>query len=74
VYGLGNGLGLNQWEAPFFNESDAREVGALSVGATEVAANMALALRVVLESEGKLIVSGDSFLVTASGAASLLGK
>jgi len=74
MFGLGNGLGLNQWEAPFFNESDAREVGALSVGATEVAANMALALRVVLESDGKLIVSGDSFLVTASGAASLLGK
>jgi Xaa-Pro aminopeptidase len=74
VYGLGNGLGLNQWEAPFLNESDAREVGAVSVGATELAENMALALRVVFESEGKLIVSGDSFLVTASGPVSLLGK
>jgi Xaa-Pro aminopeptidase len=71
VYGLGNGLGLNQWEAPFLSESDAREVGALSVGATELAENMALALRVVFESEGKLIVSGDSFLVAASGPASL---
>jgi Xaa-Pro aminopeptidase len=74
VYGLGNGLGLNQWEAPFLNESDAREVGARSVGAKDLAENMALALRVVFESEGKLILFGDSFLVTAGGPASLLGK
>ena len=74
VYGLGNGLGLNQWEAPFLNESDAREVGARSVGAKVLAENMALALRVVFESEGKLILFGDSFLVTAGGPASLLGK
>src|ERR1041384_3736722 len=71
-YGLGNGIGLNQWEAPFLTESDAREVGALSVGATELAENMAMALRVVFESEGKLIVIGDSFIVTANGSASLL--
>jgi Xaa-Pro aminopeptidase len=74
VYGLGNGLGLNQWEAPFLNESDAREVGARSVGAKDLAENMALALRVVFESEGKLILFGDSFLVAASGPQSLLGK
>jgi Xaa-Pro aminopeptidase len=74
VYGLGNGLGLNQWEAPFLNESDAREVGARSVGAKELAENMAVALRVVFESEGKLILFGDSFLVAAKGPASLLGK
>ena len=74
VYGLGNGLGLNQWEAPFLNEHDAREVGARSVGAKVLAENMALALRVVFESEGKLILFGDSFLVTAGGPASLLGK
>ncbi|HEY1373407.1 MAG TPA: M24 family metallopeptidase, partial [Candidatus Binatia bacterium] len=74
VYGLGNGLGLNQWEAPFLSESDAREVGARSVGAKELAENMAVALRVVFESEGKLILYGDSFLVTASRPVSLLGK
>ncbi len=74
VYGLGNGLGLNQWEAPFLNESDAREAGARSVGAKELAENMAVALRVAFESEGKLILFGDSFLVTASGPTSLLGK
>src|SRR5262249_34057225 len=74
VYGLGNGIGLNQWEAPFLNESDAREVGARSVGAKEIAENMAVALRVVFESEGKLMLFGDSFLVAANGPASLLGK
>ena len=73
VYGIANGIGLNQWEAPFLNESDAREVGAASVGATTLNENMTLALRVTFETEGKLILYGDSFEVTASGARSLLG-
>jgi Xaa-Pro aminopeptidase len=73
VYGLANGIGLNQWEAPFLNESDAREVGAASVGATALNENMTLALRVTFETEGKLILYGDSFEVTASGAKSLVG-
>jgi Xaa-Pro aminopeptidase len=73
VYGLANGIGLNQWEAPFLNESDAREVGAASVGATTLNENMTLALRVTFETEGKLILYGDSFQVTASGPKSLLG-
>ncbi|MGH7793450.1 MAG: M24 family metallopeptidase [Candidatus Binatia bacterium] len=73
VYGLANGIGLNQWEAPFLNESDAREVGAASVGATTLNENMTLALRVTFETEGKLILYGDSFQVTASGAKSLVG-
>jgi Xaa-Pro dipeptidase len=72
VYGLANGIGLNQWEAPFLNEDDARQVGAPSVGATTLKENMTLALRVTFESEGKLILFGDSFEVTASGAKSLL--
>ena len=71
LYGLANGIGLNQWEAPFLNESDAREVGAASVGATTLNENMTLALRVVLETEGNLVIHGDSFEVTASGARSL---
>jgi hypothetical protein len=33
---------------------------------------MTLALRVTFESEGKLILFGDSFEVTASGARSLI--
>jgi Xaa-Pro aminopeptidase len=73
VYGIGNGIGLNQWEAPFLNEDDARQVGSPSVGATVLNENMTLGLRVTFETEGKLILFGDSFKVTASGAASLLG-
>jgi Xaa-Pro aminopeptidase len=72
VYGLANGIGLNQWEAPFLNEDDARAVGAPSVGATTLKENMTLALRVAIETEGKLILFGDSFVVTATGGSSLL--
>jgi len=72
MYGLANGIGLNQWEAPFLTESDAREVGAASVGATTLNESMTLALRVTFETEGKMIFYGDSFEVTASGAKSLL--
>jgi Xaa-Pro dipeptidase len=72
VYGVANGIGLNQWEAPFLHEDDARQVGAPSVGATTLNENMTLALRVTLENESKLILFGDSFEVTASGARSLL--
>ena len=73
VYGLANGIGLNQWEAPFLNESDAHEVGAATVGATTLNENMTLALRVTIETEGKIVLFGDSFQVTASGAKSLVG-
>jgi hypothetical protein len=34
---------------------------------------MTLALRVTFETEGKVIIYGDSFEVTTSGAKSLLG-
>ena len=73
VYGLANGIGLNQWEAPFLNADDAQQVGAPSVGATTLNENMTLALRVTIETEGKLVLYGDSFQVTAAGAKSLLG-
>ena len=73
VYGLANGIGLNQWEAPFFNEDDACQVGAPSMDATVLNEGMALALRVAFESEGKMILFGDSFQVTAGGARSLVG-
>ena len=74
VYGLANGIGLNQWEAPFLNERAAREVGAVTVGATTLNENMTLALRVTIESEGKIVIYGDSFQVTASGPRSLVGN
>jgi Xaa-Pro aminopeptidase len=74
VYGLANGIGLNQWEAPFLNESDAHEVGAAAVGATTLNENMTLALRVTIETEGKIVLFGDSFQVTAGGARTLVGS
>ena len=74
VYGLANGIGLNQWEAPFLNERDAHEVGAATVGAKTLNENMTLALRVTIESEGKVVIYGDSFQVTASGARPLVGN
>ena len=72
VYGLANGIGLNQWEAPFLNASDAHEVGATTVGVSTLNENMTVALRVTIESEGKIVLYGDSFQVTASGAKSLV--
>ena len=74
MYGLANGIGLNQWEAPFLNESDAQEVGAPTVGPTILAEHMTLALRAAFQTEGKMIIFGDSFEVTADGAKSLLGN
>jgi len=74
VYGLANGIGLNQWEAPFLNEDDARQVGAPTVGAVTLNENMTLALRVTFETEGKMILYGDSFQVTANGEESLVGN
>lgn len=74
VYGLANGIGLNQWEAPFLNEDDARQVGAASVGAATLDESMTLALRVTYETEGKLVLFGDSFEVKANGAKSILGS
>ena len=74
VYGLANGIGLNQWEAPFLNESDAHEVGAATVGAATLNENMTLALRVTIETEGKIVLFGDSFQVTPEGARTLVGS
>jgi Xaa-Pro aminopeptidase len=70
-YGLGNGIGLNQWEAPFLSEDEARQVGSPSVGATVLNENMTLALRVAFETEGRLILFGDSYEVTPDGPKSL---
>jgi Xaa-Pro aminopeptidase len=73
-YGLGNGIGLNQWEAPFLSEEEAWQVGSTSVDATAFSEYMTLALRVTLETEGKLVLFGDSFELVASGARSLIGR
>jgi len=73
-YGLANGIGLNQWEAPFLSDDDAQQVGAQSVGATTLDENMTLALRVAIESEAMIVLYGDSFQVTASGAKTLVAS
>jgi Xaa-Pro aminopeptidase len=73
MYGLGHGIGLNQWEAPFLNENDAAEVGAPVIDAANLNEGMTLALRVVFESVGKLILYGDTYEVTGDGPKSLLG-
>jgi len=72
IYGLGHGIGLNQWEAPFLNANDADEVGTPAIGAATLKENMTLALRVTFETEGKLIIYGDSYEVTSGGPRSLL--
>ncbi|MGE5304713.1 MAG: M24 family metallopeptidase [Alphaproteobacteria bacterium] len=72
-YGLGNGIGLNQWEAPFLSDDEARQIGSTSPNVASFEESMTLALRVVLENDGKLALCGDSFEVTAHGAVSLIG-
>jgi Xaa-Pro dipeptidase len=72
MYGLGHGIGLNQWEAPFLNEDDAREVSAPMLETSTLKQGMTLALRVVLNSHGKLILYGSSYEVTEEGPKSLL--
>jgi Xaa-Pro aminopeptidase len=71
-YGLGQGIGLHQWEAPFFNAEDAREVGAPAVDAAMLSEGMTMALRVTFESEGKLILYGNSYEVTRDGPSCFL--
>ena len=72
VYGFGNGIGLSQWESPFFSEEEARQMGFTTGGSPSLQQDMTLALRVVFESAGKLVVFGDSFQVTANGPVSLI--
>jgi hypothetical protein len=72
IYGLGHGIGLNQWEAPFLNANDAAEVDAPTFDSNMLQEGMTMALRVTLESEGKLIIYGNSYEVTSGGPRPLL--
>jgi len=72
MYGLGNGIGIDQWEAPFLSEDEARQMRVATGGTPALGKDMTLALRVVFETEGKLIVFGDSFQVAPDGPKSLL--
>lgn len=71
LYGLGNGIGLNQWEAPYLSEDESRQVESASVGAVSLQPAMTLALRVVLDTEGKRVIFGDTYQVTPDGPKSL---
>ncbi|HSK28456.1 MAG TPA: M24 family metallopeptidase [Candidatus Limnocylindria bacterium] len=71
-YGLANGIGLNQWEAPFLSDDDAQEVAAPRVDAPTLVENMTMALRAAIETEGRIVLFGDSVEVTADRARSLL--
>jgi Xaa-Pro aminopeptidase len=71
-YGLGNGIGLNLWEPPFLSDHEARQMG--FTGASLVQPDMTLALRVFFETEGKLIIFGDTYQVTPTGPKGLIGK
>jgi len=72
VYGFGNGIGLDQWEAPFLSEGEARQMGQETHTSGSLREGMILTLRVVFEIEGKLIVFGDTYRVTPEGPKSLL--
>ena len=72
VYGFGNGIGLDQWEAPFLSEGEARQMGQETHTSGSLREAMILTLRVVFEIEGKLIVFGDTYRVTPEGPKSLL--
>jgi Xaa-Pro aminopeptidase len=72
LYGLGNGLGLSPWEAPFLNEADARAMGSSYDPSMVLQENMTLGLRVAFAAEGKLILFGDTFELTSGGPVSLV--
>lgn len=74
AYGLGNGIGLNPWEAPFLSEDEALQQGAPAGSSRNLQDRMALALRVAFETEGKLILFGDSYQVTSDGPLSLINR
>jgi len=54
------------------SEDEARQMRVATGGTPALGKDMTLALRVVFETEGKLIVFGDSFQVTPDGPKSLL--
>ena len=72
IYGLGNGIGLDLWEAPFLSADEARHMGCEFDASVSLQQDMTLTLRVVFETEGKLIAFGDTYQVTRDGPKSLL--
>lgn len=71
VYGLGNGIGLSQWEPPFLSEEPEAYRKPLVGLSNRLEKDMVLALRVVLQTQGKLILVGNSYQVTSEGVEAL---
>ena len=72
VYGFGNGIGLDQWEAPFLSADEARQMGCDFEASAALQQDTTLTLRVVFETEGKLMAFGDTFQITSAGPKLLL--
>ena len=74
IYGLGNGIGLDPWEAPFFDEAGAREASSVTSSPPILESDMTLAFRVAIAMEGKLVLHGDSYHLTPSGLVPLCAQ
>jgi hypothetical protein len=66
MYGLGNGIGLDLWEAPFLGDDEVKQRG-WETAVSQLDAGMTLALRVVFLAQGRLIIYGDTFEVAGAG-------
>ena len=66
IYGLGNGVGLSQWEAPFIAE-EPEVFRERDFGPASLEEDMAVALRVAFQAEGTFILAGDSYQITPGG-------
>jgi len=64
TYGLGNGIGLSQWEPPFFDEGPKPEGKAAASEPATVERDMVLALRVALQAQGIVVLAGHSYQVS----------
>lgn len=67
AYGLGNGIGLDRQEAPFLSADEARQMGVSASGSISLQPDMTLALRVIFETDGKLMLFGETYEVTPEG-------
>ena len=63
---LGNGIGLDLWEAPFIGDDELKQ-GGWETAVSQLDAGMTLALRVVFAAQGRLIIYGDTFEVAGGG-------
>ncbi len=70
MYGLGNGIGLSQWEFPFIAEEPEYSME-YNFTAASLEKDIPVALRVGFEADGVFVLSGDSYRITSDGARAL---